>query len=388
MIFNKMKGGCMKEENLIEETSGFFGLLYPYITSDDITDVDYNGKNLWITYSNNMRKKVQEEIDDEFVEQFSSRVSNAVSKPFNKQFPILEAETNYLRITIVHEAVAVSGRCFCIRKSLPSVRLSEETIISSGYLRENVFSLLKNAVKAKMNIVFCGEPGAGKTECAKFFSTYINENDKVITIEDTIEWHYGLINNAKDVVELQVNNFLNYTDAIKTSLRLNPKWLMLSEVRSTEVKHLLECFSTGISGMTTLHTDDVSKIPDRMLNMAKISNQNMENDIYSFVDVGILIKRKEILLENGYVIKRYVDQVCFFVRDKGENSIVKVVENGQVVTSELPESVLRKFKEVGVDNPFYDDSSRDNYKNISNRTVVGKNGWTGGGTYYAKKEII
>ena len=83
-------------------------------------------------------------------------------------------------------------------------------------------------------------------------------------------------------IELKVNDIVDYSKAIKTCLRLNPKWIMLSEVRSNEVTYLMECFSTGVRGITTIHTDDVRKIPDRMLNMAgSLSNNNMENDIYN-----------------------------------------------------------------------------------------------------------
>lgn len=378
----------MKEENLIEESANFFGVLYPYVRQDDITDIDYNGRELWVTYSNNVREKCNVTgLDEEFVEQFSARVSNAVSKPFNKQYPVLEGETDYLRITIVHESVAVSGRSICIRKSLPSVRLSESSIVESGYCMENVFAFLKNCVKAKMNMVYCGEPGAGKTECAKFFSQYIEPKDRVITIEDTVEWHYGKINPGNDVVELKVNSTLDYTKAIKTCLRLNPKWLMLSEVRSTEVKYLLECFSTGISGMTTLHTDDVIKIPDRMLNMAGNVNKNMENDIYSFVDIGILLKRRDVLVNGKYVTKRFIQQICYFDRVGGMNNIYKIVENGKVVIKELPLSLVKRFKDVGVENPFYVTGRKEQIESVAKRPRTYKN-WKGGGTYYEAKEVV
>ena len=75
----------MKGQNLIEETKDFFGVIYAYVCDDDITDIDYNGSKVWLTYSNNYRECVESDINDEFVEQFSARVSNAVSKPFNKQ---------------------------------------------------------------------------------------------------------------------------------------------------------------------------------------------------------------------------------------------------------------------------------------------------------------
>lgn len=101
----------------------------------------------------------------------------------------------------------------------------------------------------------------------KIFSQFIPAGERVITIEDNPEWHYSQINPGKDCVELRINPDFDYTKAIKTCLRQNPSWIMLSEARSTEVKSLLECWSTGIRGFTTLHTDDVRKIPDRILNM-------------------------------------------------------------------------------------------------------------------------
>ena len=93
--------------------------------------------------------------------------------------------------------------------------------------------------------------------------------------------------------------------------RMNPKWIMLSEARSKEVKYLLQSWSTGVRGMTTLHTDDVRNIPDRILNMleSRVDAERMENDIYQALDVGILIRKRRN--EDG-VVYRYIDQVCFF----------------------------------------------------------------------------
>lgn len=64
--------------------------------------------------------------------------------------------------------------------------------------------LLLNCVQAKMNLVFGGEPGAGKTECAKFFMQFIRKEERVITIEDSLEIHYANINPGADAVELRV----------------------------------------------------------------------------------------------------------------------------------------------------------------------------------------
>lgn len=328
-----------------------FGPFWKYVKNPAVTDIDYNGRELWITDVSNERYAVQESgLTDIFIEQFSHRVANEVSKPFNKKNSLLEAETDTLRISIVHETVAVSGRSICIRKSLPKIRMSIDDMLRDEYCQPQVLSLLVNCVFARMNIVFCGEPGVGKTECAKFFSQFIPDHERVITIEDNPEWHYSRIHPGRDCVELRIRGDFDYTTAIKTSLRQNPSWLMLSEARSVEVKSLLECWSTGIRGFTTLHTDDVRKIPDRILNMmeSRYDANRLENDIYSFVDVGILLRRK--LREDGRIY-RYLDQVCFFAREDAGNVICLLVEDGELQECRLPKSVEQVMRKCGIENP-------------------------------------
>lgn len=332
-----------------------FGPLYPYIANPEITDIDFNGEDLWIVTTDNRRCKIdaaKEKVTSSFLEQFAGRIANEVSRGFNQMDNVLEAETNHLRITIVHESVALTGRSFCIRKSLPAVRFTPESAIEQEYCSKEMLSMLVNCVLAKMNFVFCGEPAAGKTECAKFFSQFIPANEKVITIEDNPEWHYRQINPGKDCVELKINSRLDYSKAIKTCLRLNPNWMMLSEVRSKEAKSLIECWSTGIKGFTTIHTDDVRKIPDRLLNMMenRMDAERLVNDIYSYVDVGVLLRKKESVKDKK--MRRCIDQICFFYRKGEDNRIALIARGGQLQKAVLPEEVLEHFRREKIMEPF------------------------------------
>lgn len=334
-----------------------FGPLWPYVLNDQITDVDYNGRELWVTDLRRGRYPVKEhQVTEEFMDQFTHRIGNLVNKPFNKSNNLLEAETDTLRISIVHESVAVSGRSCCIRKALPKVRMTQEIMLKEGYLSEEMHDFLCNCIKVKMNLVFCGEPGVGKTECAKYFSQFIDGHDRVITIEDTCEWHYSQINPGKDCVELVVDEKeFSYAKAIKTSLRQNPTWLMLSEARSREVKYLLESWSTGVYGFTTIHTDDVRKIPDRIQNMMEVGRDatRLENSIYEFVNVGILIRKR--VNDVGKII-RFVDQIGVFTRSHGINETTLLVENGERTLKKIPEELANKFKQKGIMNPFGEDN--------------------------------
>ncbi len=335
----------------------YFGPLFCFVSDPEITDIDFNGSEVWLTNIANERYMVDpafvaEHITPAFVEQFSQRIANLVSVQFNKRNPELEAETSELRVTILHESVAKSGRTISIRKTPPIIRITAAKALKERFCSKEVMALLINCVLTKMNLIFCGMPGVGKTESAKFFSRFIPANERVITIEDTLELRYSKTNPGKDCVEMKVSeDMFDYAKAIKSSLRLNPKWIMLSEARSTEVKYLLEGWSTGVRGMTTLHTDDVRNVPDRILSMLpnRTDADRMENDIYQALDVGLLIRKKKD--ENG-TLYRYVDQVCFFMRESGQNKIVMVVNEGKFVLKQLPEQMQRRFFRAGIENPF------------------------------------
>ena len=329
-----------------------YGALTPYIIQDEVTDLDYNGRYLWVGMTNGTRKRIANiVIKEEFVEQFTHRIANLVNQPFNQSNVLLEAETKCLRISILHESVAISGRSISIRKSPVGIRMSEEEAVEHHFCDQPIMNFLVNGVISHQNIVFCGEPGVGKTECVKFFSKYIPEAERIITIEDNLELHFEGIYPERDCVSLKVSKErLNYEQAIKASLRQNPAWIILSEARSREVKYLLEVWSTGVSGFTTLHTDDVRKIPDRIQNMMEIGRDadRLENQIFEFVRIGVLIRRKMV---NGKNI-RMIDQVGIFYRDKGVNSIFMVAENGILQEKRLPAPLMISFERAGIRDPF------------------------------------
>ena len=342
-----------------------YDCLWEYVTDDNVTDIDLNcnGKELWITDLEKGRYRVEdlpESCNAKFVTTFCQRVANKVSKQFNKKEPLLEAETGKLRISCVYDTAAVSGISISIRKSLPFARIEAETAGETGYVSREVLNLLVNCVKARMNFVACGEPGSGKTECVKFLSQFIKASERVITIEDNLELHYREINPGKDCVEFQVTNEFPYTTAIKACLRQGPKWIFLSEARSREVRYLLECWSTGIHGFTTIHADDVRKVPDRIQNMMgdEGDGDRIENNIFNFVDVGIMLKKKEM---EDKSVHRWIDKVCFYIRGTDKNRVVMVCDNGQLITEDtpsgkrpvaLPEDVIKKMRFVDIDNPY------------------------------------
>lgn len=329
-----------------------FGSLWKYIEDDNITDIDWDSNQLWIKQTSGERKKVEDnEINEKFIHDFSYAVANNDGKSFNPSDPFLEAESERLRFTFVHEFRSMNGRAMSIRKSLDKLRYTPSDMLKNRFCDIDTLSLLINCILAKRNFAICGEPGKGKTELSKFLSSFIPKNQRVITIEDIQEWYYDRINPGASCIPIKVRDYTEYADAIKSALRLNPSWIMLAEARSKEVKYLLESWSTGVKGITTLHVDDLNKVPDRIINMMENAEYSVINNVYMFLNIGVLVK--EIVDKEGNSYRR-IDQVYFYWREKDVNKYVSVVENGVMYKERMPDGLRKKLeKDADTHDIFY-----------------------------------
>lgn len=324
-----------------------FGPLWKYVADDDITDVDWDCDALWIRSATKKRERVDDpEVTSEFINNFIDRVAIHESALFNPKNKSFGAETETLRITCVHEEMSPLGRCVNIRKTLPRLRFTAKEALDNQYTTKQIMAFIVNCIKAKSNIVICGRTGSGKTETAKFFSSFIPKHEKVITVEDSKEWHYKNINPGADGIEFKVKSNQDYEEAISVALRLSPTWLMIAESRSREVVYLKESMTTGVYCITTLHTEDVRHIPMRMINMmGTVTDIEQElNDLYMCLGLGIHLIEKED--ENGF-IHREIDQVGYFDIDPatGKNRCYMIVSKGVLNKEEIPDSLKEKIME-------------------------------------------
>lgn len=330
-----------------------YGLLYPYLIEETVTDINWNGRQLWIDDLEKGRYMASEVLADDFVERFSSLLANLTNQSFNKINPVLEVETGELRISMVHQSVVHTGITITLRK-IPAVRrLEKGDMVANGYCSEEILNFLIQCITAHCSVAICGLPGAGKTELLKHLTQYIPAAERAVTIEDVLEIHYREINPNKDCVEMKVAENFTYSEAIKTCLRQIPHWIILSEAKSTEVRHLLEALSIGTSVLTTLHTDDVRNIPERIKHMSGGEEDivRIEHDIYRYIDVGILVK--SICAGRG-LVRRYIDQICIFDHfgrkwNEAVNQVTMIVEDGEVVNRQLPDNLVKKFRVAGIE---------------------------------------
>lgn len=325
----------------IEVREELFKELWPYIINDDVTDLKWNGGALWVTDLKKGRYKSDIKLDDDWLRIFTNLIANSVNENFNMSLPSLKAETKELRIQAVHNSVSGDNTiCLAIRKTPCCARLLKQDLVSNGYANEFIVRLLPCLMRARLSGIITGDVGAGKTELEKYLCSFIPNTDPIVTVEDTLEMKLKSLYPEKDIYSLKISDTYTSEQAIRDALRLNTKWLIISESRGREILRIMEGASSGCVALTSIHAENVWEIPDRILNMAGDNSRNgFENDIYTFFDYAIKVK----CTYSPKGVKRNIDQICFFDRKDKNNIIQNIVRDGTPQKVILPERIYRKF---------------------------------------------
>ena len=329
-----------------------FGPLKEFLDNDDITDVSYsnNGQIHLKTLSRGIFRVEKPEINNAFMEKLAFQCSNVMGKTFNMAHPFLDAESAELRLNFVHESIATNGIACVIRKTPAKIRLEKDKIISEKYIEPDIHDFLEYCIKGHCNIIASGETGSGKTELVKYLASKIAEDEKIITIEDTLELHLDRIFPHRDIVSMKTNNIADYSDVLVTCMRQNPKWILLSEVRSAEaVLAVRNSISSGHYILSTIHADKAASIPSRMYSLLE-TNQEVDQflkTIHRYVQIGVYVRGYTDKATHKFV--REIGEVTeFFVTEDNEaksNTIYRKTTDGAVIRNN-PSKYLIDYLEV------------------------------------------
>ena len=305
-----------------------FGSLQTYLSDDDVTDISYdNNGQLWIKrLSRGNYREENRDITNALIEKIAFQCSNVMGKTFNSASPFLDAEGSEIRLNFVHDSVAKNGIACVIRKTPAKIRLQKEKILADNYISLDVHEFLMKAVQGHCNIIVCGETGSGKTEFVKYLASKIRENEKIITVEDTLELHLDKIFPERDIVAMKTNNIVSYSDILVTCMRQNPKWILLSEVRSAEaVMAVRNSISSGHYILSTIHADKAASIPNRMYSLLE-TNQDIDQflkSIYRYVQLGVYIRGYQDSKTKSF--KREIAEVTEFYVDEDNNAVYNTI---------------------------------------------------------------
>lgn len=305
-----------------------FGPLRPLLDNDDITDISYdNNGQIWIRSLTQGSMRVEVEgATPEFIEKLAFQCSNVMGTTFNNAKPFLDAESAELRLNFVHQSIATNGIALVIRKTPAKIRLNKEKLLKEDYFTQDIHDFLIKCVQGHCNIMVAGETGSGKTEFVKYLASHTKTDEKIITIEDTLELHLDKIFPQRDIVAMKTNNVASYSDVLVTCMRQNPKWILLSEVRSAEaVSAVRNSISSGHNILSTIHADKASAIPYRLYSLMETDldvNQFLTT-IYRYIQIGVHIKAYYSKERGNF--HRELDEVTEFYVDENNEPKSRII---------------------------------------------------------------
>ena len=248
-------------------------VLQELLEDDTITEIIINGKDdIFLERNGHITKWDKSFENEERLEDIAQKIASLSNKIVNISSPIADTRLeDGSRVSIVLPPVALNGPVITIRKFYKDA-LTMEKLIETGSLTQEAADFLKMAVKSKYNIFISGGTGSGKTTFLNALSEFIDNDERVITIEDAAELQ---INHVKNLVRLEARdaniegkNEVTIRNLIRASLRMRPDRIIVGEVRGKETLDMVQAMSTGHDGsLSTGHGNSPKDMMTRLETM-------------------------------------------------------------------------------------------------------------------------
>lgn len=275
-------------------------ILQELIDDKDITEVMINGKDsIFVEKCGKIMKWDKRFKSDEQLEDMIQKIVSSVNRIVNVSTPIADARLfDGSRVHVVLPPISLNGPTVTIRKFPEAI--SMEKLLSFRSITKEAADFLKKLVKSGYNMFISGGTNSGKTTFLNALSSYIPDEERVITIEDSAELQLMQI---KNIVRLESRNpnaegdgRISISDLIKAALRMNPDRIVVGEIRGAEALDMLQAMNTGHDGsLSTGHgnspKDMLSRIETMALSGADLPLVALRSQIAGAIDILIHLGR-------------------------------------------------------------------------------------------------
>ncbi len=247
--------------NLIDNEINGYGPITELLYDKNITEIMVNGPSeVYVEIDGKIiRDDTVSFINSEHILRIIQKMVQPIGKTIDTVNPMVDSRLpDGSRINAIIPPLSLNGPILTIRKFKENLN-SVDDLLRSGTLTIDMARFLQSCVMGKLNIVVCGGTGSGKTTILNILSSFIGEDERVITIEDAAELRLK----QNHVISLETRN-TNYDakgevtirDLVRNSLRMRPDRIIVGEVRGSEAFDMLQAMNTGHEGsLTTLHAN-------------------------------------------------------------------------------------------------------------------------------------
>jgi pilus assembly protein CpaF len=237
-----------------------FGPLEVLLNDTEISEIMVNGpRNIYIERKGKLTKSDVVFNNDEHVMRVIDRIISPLGRRCDESSPMVDARLpDGSRVNAVIRPISLVGPCLSIRK-FKKEGITVEDMIRFGSLSREMAEFLSAAVRARLNIVVSGGTGSGKTTTLNALSSFIPEDERIITVENAAELqlrqdHVVTLESRPPNVEGKGE--ISIRDLVINCLRMRPERIVVGECRGGEALEMLQAMNTGHDGsMTTLHAN-------------------------------------------------------------------------------------------------------------------------------------
>lgn len=354
------------QEELLNEIIGF-GPITSFLKDPDVTEIMVNGpKHIFVEEKGKLVLSNAVFKDNNHVLHVIKRIVSAIGRRIDESSPMVDARLkDGSRVNAIIPPLAIDGPSITIRKFAEDP-FGVEDLIGFGTLNSKMAELIKACVVGRLNIIVSGGTGSGKTTTLNVLSSFIPEEDRIITIEDAAELQLNQVHVVRletRPLNIEGKGEVTIRDLVKNSLRMRPDRIVVGEVRSGEALDMLQAMNTGHDGsLTTAHANSPRDMLSRLETMVLMSGMNLpiraiRDQVSSAVDLIVQQSRMqdgsrkltyitEVLGMEGDVI---ILQDVFRYVQRGVDSKGKVIGDFEF-TGVMP-SFIQKLRNYGIEIP-------------------------------------
>ncbi|HOJ79566.1 MAG TPA: CpaF family protein [Clostridiales bacterium] len=341
---------------IIDETIGF-GPINRLIRDPSISEIMVNGpQNVYVEKKGRLIRTDVVFKDDQHVMKVIEKIVAPLGRRIDESSPMVDARLpDGSRVNAIIPPLALNGPSLTIRK-FSERPFTVKDLINFGTMTPEVAMFLKACVEARLNIVVSGGTGSGKTTTLNVISSFIPDDERIITIEDAAELQLA----QEHVVRLETRppniegkGAITIRDLVRNSLRMRPDRIVVGEVRSGEALDMLQAMNTGHDGsLTTGHANSPRDMLSRLETMVLMAGMDLpvraiREQISSAIDLIVQQARlkdgsrkithiTEVTGMEGDVITM---QDIFIFKQHGRD------EKGRIIGSIVPTGIKPKFVE-------------------------------------------
>jgi len=343
------------------------GPIQSLLNDDSITEVMVNGpKKVFVERLGKLELTDVKFHDNAHLMNIVERILTPLGRRIDESSPLVDARLeDGSRVNIIIPPLSLVGPAITIRK-FSKTPLSVENLISFGTMDEKMALFLRACVKARINILVSGGTGSGKTTTLNVISSFIPEQERIVTIEDAAELRLQqehVVTLESRPANIEGKGQITIRDLVRNALRMRPDRIIVGEVRSGEALDMLQAMNTGHDGsLTTAHANSPRDALSRLETMVLMSGLELpvraiREQISSAIDLIIQQSR----IRDGSRKITYVTEVqhmedntittqdIFRYEQTGFDESGKAI--GHFVPTGLKPGFLDKFELNGVELP-------------------------------------